>query len=51
MEIFGLHKREFLLHLDSIKTYLNIDSANIYTTLIAPFSPNLLRPAFKLFCV
>ena len=39
MEIFGLHKREFLLHLDFIKTYLNIDSANIYTTLIAPFSP------------
>ena len=39
MEIFGLHKREFFLHLDFIKTYLNIDSANIYTTLIAPFSP------------
>ena len=39
MEIFGLHKREFFLHLDFIKTYLNIDSANIYTTLPAPFSP------------
>ncbi len=40
MGIFGLHKREFFLHLDFIKTYLNIDSANIYTTLTAPFSPN-----------
>ncbi len=40
MEIFGLHKREFFLHLDFNKTYLKIDSANIYTTLTAPFSPN-----------
>ena len=39
MEIFGLHKREFFLHLDFIKRYHNIDSANIYTTLLAPFSP------------
>jgi hypothetical protein len=42
MEIFGLHKRKFFLHLDFIKTYLNIDSANIYTTLPAPFSPTVL---------
>jgi hypothetical protein len=42
MEIFGLHKHEFFLHLDFIKTYLNIDSANIYTTLPAPFSPTWL---------
>ncbi len=39
MEILGLHKHEFSRHLDIIKTYLNIDSANIHTTLTAPFSP------------
>ncbi|KAK4007496.1 hypothetical protein OUZ56_012651 [Daphnia magna] len=39
MEIFGLRNREFFLYLGFIKTYLNIDSANIYTTLTAPFSP------------
>jgi hypothetical protein len=50
MEIFGLHKREFFLHLDFIKRYHNIDSANIYTTLLAPFSPTRwlqIREAMK----
>jgi len=40
MEIFGLHNHEFFRHLNFIKTYLNIDSANIHTTLTAPFSPS-----------
>jgi hypothetical protein len=44
MEILGLHKHEFFRHLDFIQTYLNIDSANIHTTLTAPFSPtNLIK--------
>jgi hypothetical protein len=47
MEIFGLHKREFFLHLDFIKRYHNIDSANIYTTLLAPFSPTTLFTFWK----
>jgi hypothetical protein len=47
MEILGLHKDEFFRHLDFIKTYLNIDSANIHTTLTAPLSPKDFFSWFK----
>ncbi len=47
MEILGLQKHEFFRHLDLIKTYLNIDSANIHTTLTALFSPTPVQ--FNLF--